>query len=199
MREQSWSGESPVDGTRGRGSLHDPVAGVAAQLRPHMPDHLEAGANILQHLGYIFAELPQPAAAVGTRFVAGRMGVDLARKMLGQRAAKRLGGGGTPFWSSGSRFFDGVGGLQVFQLELKLLDLAEDLLALRAEEHPLELLDQQLETFDLAGSRGEGCRVPLVMRLETIVLREDDRLQRRRIKSVQIGQAGGGEHERSMS
>jgi len=41
--------------------------------------------------------------------------------------------------------------VQFFQLQLKLLDLAEDLLALAAEQHMLQLLDQQREPFDLAG------------------------------------------------
>ena len=56
----------------------------------------------------------------------------------------------------GLQLFDGTGNLQVFELELKLLDLAEHPLALRAEEHPLQLLDQQHEAFDLACPRGEG-------------------------------------------
>ena len=48
-----------------------------------MTKNLEAGANVLQHLGHIFAEFAQPAPAIGTRFMTRHMGMDLARKMLG--------------------------------------------------------------------------------------------------------------------
>jgi hypothetical protein len=58
---------------------------------------------------------------------------------------------------------DGTGGLQVFKLELKLLDLAEDLFALRSEEHALQLLDQERQSLDLAGSRVERRGVPLML------------------------------------
>src|SRR5580692_2340053 len=37
-----------------------------------------------------------------------------------------------------------------------LLRLRQDLLALRAEEHPLQLLDQQHETLDLVRARGHA-------------------------------------------
>jgi hypothetical protein len=82
--------------------------------------------------------------------------------------------------------------VQLFQLQLKLLDLAEDLLAPGAEEHPLQLLHQKHEPFDLAGARAECCRVLLMVR-------EQKRLQRSMIQSVKIGQAEGGGHERSMA
>jgi hypothetical protein len=75
---------------------------------------------------------------------------------------------------------------------------AEHLLALRAEEHPLQLLDQQRQAFDLARSRVQRCGVALMLRLILLVPGEDRRLQRGGIESVQIGQAEDWEHVRSM-
>ena len=163
-----------------------------------MTDNLEAGANVLQHLGDVFAQLAQTAAAVWTGLMAGHMRMDFARKMRGQRAAKGLRRYGALCGRNGMRLFEGAGGLQVFKLELKLLDLAEDLLALRAEEHPLQLLDQQHQALDLAAARGQSHRVSLMLDLGAVPLREDHRLQRRGIESIQIRQAEGGKHERSM-
>src|SRR5665213_3036605 len=94
--------------------LHDPVAGIAAQLRAHMADDLEAGPHVLQHLGGVFAEFAQPAAAIGAGFVVGQVRVDFARKMLGQRTAKRLRGSGAFCRSYGLQLFDGVGNVQLF-------------------------------------------------------------------------------------
>ena len=131
--------------------------------------------------------------------------MDFARKMLRQRAAKGLRGSRTLCGRNRLRLLDGTGGLQVFKLELKLFDLAEDFFALRSEEHPLQLLDQQHQALDLTCSRGERRGVPLLLRLEVIllsliliVLRKDHRLQRCRIKGIQIRQVEGWGHERSM-
>jgi len=117
-----------------------------------MADDLEAGPHVLQHLGHIFPQLAQPSTAVGAPLMAGQVRVDFARKMLGQGAAEGLRRSRTLCGSNRLRLLDGTGGLQVFKLELKLFDLAEDLFALRSEEHPLQLLDQQHQAFDLAGS-----------------------------------------------
>src|SRR5271168_2050507 len=151
MGEQTRSREAAVDGARRRRSLHDAIAGIAAQLRPHMADDLEAGPHVLQHLGHIFPQFAQPSTAVGARIMAGQVRVDFALKMLGQGAAEGLRRCRTLCGRNRLRLLDGTGGLQVFKLELKLLDLAEDLFALRSEEHALQLLDQQHQAFDLAG------------------------------------------------
>src|ERR1700722_307865 len=105
--------------------------------------------------------------------------------------AQRSCGGGTLCRRNNLQLFDGAGNLQVFELELKLLDLAEDLLALRAEQHPLQLLDQQHEAFDLAGSRRESRGVPLM-------LRDQQSLHRFEIKRIEVRKRGGN-HERSMA
>ena len=141
MREQARSSKSAIYGPRWGRCLYDPVASIAAKLRPNMTKHLEAGANVLQHLGYIFAELAQPAAAVGTRFMTRHMSMDFARKVFGQRSPEGLGRCRPVGWSDGLRLFDGAGRMQLFQLQLKLVDLTEDLPTLRAEEHRLSAGD----------------------------------------------------------
>jgi hypothetical protein len=129
-----------------------------------MPDDLEAGPHVLQHLGDILAQLAQPAAAVGAGGVIGQMGVNLARKMLRQRAAKRL-RGNWPFpRRSRSLLFDGLGRVELFELQLKLLDLAKDLLALRSEEHPLQLVDKHLQPLDLGRPRAQRGGIGLMLR-----------------------------------
>lgn len=62
-----------------------------------------------------------------------------------------------------------VRGLFVFELKLKLTELAQDLLALRAEDHVLQLLDHKLQMFDSLASRVQLnglVREGLSMRLE---------------------------------
>ena len=90
MSQQSGSGEPAINGPRRCRRLHDPVTGIAAQLRTHMAQHLEAGPDVLQHLGYVFAQLAEPAAAVGAGLMTRHMGVNFARKMLWQGTATRL-------------------------------------------------------------------------------------------------------------
>jgi hypothetical protein len=169
MGEQTRSREAAVDGSRRRRSLHDAIAGIAAQLRTHMADDLEAGPHVLQHLGHIFPQLAQPATTVRAGSVVRHVRVDFARKMLRQGTAEGLRGSRMLCGRNRLRLLDGAGGLQVFQLQLKLFDLAEDLFALRSKKHPLQLLDQQQQAFDLTCSRGERRGVPLLLRLEVIL------------------------------
>ena len=100
------------------------------------------------------------------------------------------------------------GDLQFFQLQLQLFDLPQHLLALRSEEHTLQLLYQQLQAFDLGSPRVERCTltcdlygvaldlscecgvlclIRLLLRKSGLALGEDHRLQRRRIERIQIG------------
>jgi hypothetical protein len=122
--------------------------------------------------------------------MAGHVRVDFARKMLGQGAAEGLRRSRTLCGRNRLRLLDGTGGLQIFKLELKLFDLAEDLFALRSEEHPLELLDQQHQAFDLAGPRGKRSGVSLM-------LSDQQRLDGFKIEAIEIRERGD-KHERSM-
>src|ERR1700674_3572940 len=85
--QQAWSGEPPIDGAAGCRCLHDAVASGTAHPWAHMTNDLEACWTVLEHLGDIFAELLQSAAAVGTALFTGEMGVDFTRQMVGQRAS----------------------------------------------------------------------------------------------------------------
>ena len=195
MREQTRAGKATFDGTRRSRRLHDPVAAIAAQLRPHMADDLEAGPDAFQHLGHILTELAQLAAAVGAAVVIGHMGMDSARKMLREWAAERLRGCGTLCLGSVPDLFDGTSRLQRFQLQLQLLDLAQHLLALGSEKHPLQLLDQHHQALDLGCARAQLLMLDPRMSVQV----QDHRLQCSRIESIQIGQAECLGHVRSMS
>jgi hypothetical protein len=64
-------------------------------------------------------------------------------------------------------------------LQFQLLNLTEDLLALGAEEHALELLDHQYQAFDLGRPRAQSSRVVLV-------LCDQQRLGGFQIKAVEV-------------
>jgi len=164
-----------------------------------MANHLEACPHPLQHLGNIFAQNSKSAAAIGAGLMVWHVGMDFAGKMRGKWTTERLRGN----WPIDGRdrrdLFDSACCLQLFELQLQLFDLAEDLLAPGAEEHALQLLDQQHQALNLARTGTQGRRVRLMLRSEVIVLSHDHRLQCCAIQSVQIGQAEGVEHERSMT
>jgi hypothetical protein len=67
-----------------------------------------------------------------------------------------------------------------------LRDLPDELLAPGSEEHPLELVEQQLEVSDLACTRGK-----------LFMLCPDQRLHRLGTEVIEIGQQSCG-HRRSM-
>ena len=83
MSEQPGPCKSAIDRPRGCWCLHDAVAGLAAQLRTHMANNLEAGPHVLQHLGGICAQLAHVATAIGAGIVLRHVRVDFTRKMLG--------------------------------------------------------------------------------------------------------------------
>lgn len=107
-----------------------------------MADHLERRSHILQDLGRVFAKLAELAPAIRTGIMAWQVRVGLARKMLWQGTAGWLPRRRLPGGSNRPLLLSRLRGLQFFQLQLQLLDLTKDLLALRSEEHPLELLNQ---------------------------------------------------------
>lgn len=179
MREQTWAGKPPFDRAGGRGRLHDPVVSRTAEPGAHMADDLEAGWQVLQHLGDILAQRLQHAAAGGTVLLGGMMGMDFTRQMLGQWPALVRHGSAIRDRISALRCGCGLGVVrfELFQLQFQLLDLTLDLLRTSSKLHPLQLGDQQLQMFNLV-EVGE----------QRGVLQVDHGLQGRGIETVEIGQ-----------
>jgi hypothetical protein len=147
--QQARSGETALNGTRGRRRLNHAITTRTGELRPHMPNHSEVLGDVLQLFGDIFPELAQLGAAVRAAVADGRVGSHFAREVLGERLAirpalRRL----LRCNALDSRFRRGLGGLHVFEFKLKLLELDDDLLALAAEDHAAQLLHHQLQVLD---------------------------------------------------
>src|SRR5258708_8570621 len=83
VRQQAWSGEPPIDGAAGCRCLHDAVASGTAHPRAHMTDNLEAGREVLEHLGDIFTELLHSAAALRTALFTGDTSADFPSQISG--------------------------------------------------------------------------------------------------------------------
>ncbi len=167
-----------------------------------MPNHLIAGRNAFQNLRDIFAQLAQLAAAIGACLLRGQVGVHFAGKIRRQW---------TPSWLlPGRRVRVGcrrnafsLTGLEFFELQLQLFDLAGDLLTLRAENHPPQLGDDQLEMFYLViaadhlfvmGSNG------LILSEHLLLLRNNQRFEKTSIECAQIaGDDGGIGHRREYA
>jgi hypothetical protein len=99
-----------------------------------MADHAEAGRHKLQLLGHVLAQRPQAAATSRASIGRGRIHLFVSRQMIGQRPAHRL----LSRRLVGRRHLArrlGLVGLQVFQLQLKLLDLVVQLFRLAAKLH----------------------------------------------------------------
>jgi hypothetical protein len=118
-----------------------------------MANDLEAARHVIQNLGDILAELGHAGAAVGTGAgaVILRLMHDLvSRQMLGQRLTLRLAisGDDRTIFRLGLGDILGFAGLQLFELQLKLLDLAGNPFRCPAELHPAQLGDLELELLD---------------------------------------------------
>ena len=121
-----------------------------------MANHLEALGNVLQLLAHVFAELLQRSAAIRAAVVFGSVRDGLARQMrrqglaLGPRLWRRFGANRVC-----SRIRRGLRGLQFFQFQFELFQLDDDLLALLTEDRAPQLLDQQLQMFDLLAASAQ--------------------------------------------
>ena len=80
MSQQSRPGQAAIDRTARCWCLHDRIATRAAQLGANMADHLETGRNLFEHLGDILTQFLQCAAALRARLL-------LRLMYLGSRAA----------------------------------------------------------------------------------------------------------------
>src|ERR1700745_3980326 len=100
--------------------------------------------------------MPQLATAVRTAIAGRRVGCDFPREMLWERLAFRS-------WlpllrrcpSFSTSLQLGMSRLVFFQLKLHLLQLDDDLLAIRAEDDMTKLLDRQLQVLDMLAARAQ--------------------------------------------
>jgi len=160
-----------------------------------VPDHPEAIRDVLQLLRNIFAEVAKTTTALRTAAVFGVVRDGLAGEMIGQRLASGLRSTGviTLSISCWNRRACGMDRLHLFQLQFELIELHGELLALPAEKHATELLNNQPQTFNLLCVRKQLGLVlfPLLgqrfaMPLSLFVLRDDQRLQRFGVECIEI-------------
>ena len=165
--EQVRAGPAARRDVERRRRLADPLAVPARHLLAHVLDHLPLARDHLQRLGDGLAELAQPRAAAAVAGRRRRNDDALARQMLGERLAgrafarerrnvRRLGGG-----ALGGDLVLGGGGLQLFELQLHLIEQARRALRARPVDLPLELGDLQVLTRDrrrVVGQLGAGER-----------------------------------------
>lgn len=149
MGQQRRPCDATLNRPRWRRRLNDDIAPGARHLDAHMTNHLVGRGHAFKDLGNIFAQLAQLAAALRTRMFRGQMRVYLARQVIGQPATRWL-GPGCGMRGRTRRYAPGLVRLKLFELQLQLFNLVRDLLALRAENHPPQLGDYQLEVFDFA-------------------------------------------------
>ena len=173
VRDQARPRQSALDRQRRHRRLHDRFARPAAQLRPDVADHFEAGGDVFEHFALVLAEAAEGRAAAA-RAGAGRLvGDGLARQMFGQwladRLASRAGFGrdaGVGFGGRVGRVGAGILGGDIFlefadqQFELfdVLVELfrgpAEPCAAQHGQLH-FQLFDVQCLGMDLGGVGGE--------------------------------------------
>ena len=132
------------------------------------------------------------------------MGYDLAGQMLWQRLARGP-GLGRSHNRLYAHFSGGLRGLQLFQVKFELLKLDGYLLALRAEHHAAQLLDDHLQMFDLLNVRmqffvlcGERLLIGGICFALLHVLLNDQRLQGFAIKLTKVRQSSSN-HAKSMA
>ena len=77
--EQTGPRQPALDGQRRHRGLHDGLAGAAAQLRPDMLDHLEAGGGVFEHFTLVLADTAEDRAAAAGTGAGGFVGDGLTR------------------------------------------------------------------------------------------------------------------------
>nr|WKF60900.1 hypothetical protein HUO10_005422 [Paraburkholderia busanensis] len=155
MREQPGTRHAAIDWPTGRSRLHDAVATGTGLLESAVTNHSPIPRHILELLGNVLAELAKFAAALRTARVLGLMYNVLTMQMFRQwLAPRRLAGlRAGPCWCVDRR--RPIVGLQIFETQFQLLDLAINLLRLAPELHALEFRDPQLQVLDLERPVGE--------------------------------------------
>jgi hypothetical protein len=160
----------------GAGGCADLLAVPARELLAHRLDDLPRARDHLQRLGHVLAELRQPRAAAGRAGARRRDHDALARQVLGERLPDGpLALEGSDVVGPGCRFLGdqivlGGVGLEIFELQLHLVEQAAAAFGAGAILLAPELGDLQLEVGDqgLDGAltgMGVGQAWPLPRRL----------------------------------
>jgi hypothetical protein len=165
-RQKAGSGPAAGDDVEGGRRLGDLLAGAAGELLPDGLNDLPLPGDHLQRLRHIFAEFAQDTA---TARASGRSRQDdaLARQMRRQRRPHRLATGEAAHHRVVLGGFGGrdLGGdlvlrrrrLELFQLQLQLVEDLAAALGRWPEAVPLHLGDDQLQMLDhRLGARGAG-------------------------------------------
>jgi len=92
--QQARPGETTLDRTARRGSLHDVRTATATQLRPDDPDHFELCRHEFEKLRDVLAKLRSVPPPFRTRALLGRVRLRLTRQVLRQRTPCGLSSGG---------------------------------------------------------------------------------------------------------
>jgi hypothetical protein len=154
MGQQTGSGKTAFNRPRWSRGFDNSVAARAGELRPHVANDLEAVGDVLELFRHIVAKVPQLTAAIRAAITSGNVRHHFAIEMPGQRLALR-----SCLRFPGRRntithgFHLGLGRLFLFKLELELLELEDDLLALGSEDRVPQLLDHELHVLDALAAR----------------------------------------------
>ena len=119
-----------------------------------MTDHLETGRHVFQLLRDILAQVFDRPAARRAGICVWCMHLLHARQVRRQRLLLRRRSQSSSLMLRMTGILPFVG-LQIFQVQLELLDLAVELLGLATELQPPQSGDRQLEIFDLGGAVAE--------------------------------------------
>jgi hypothetical protein len=191
-RQQAGAGPAAGKRVKRRRRLGDPLARPAAELLADGLDHLPLPGDHLQRLGDILAELDQLALAAGAKRRR-RDHHSFARQMRRQRCPHRLAPGealdralaGLGRGRFGSAVILARRRLQLFELQLQLVEQPAPLLRRRPEPLTLQLGDQELQMRDHRLGAG-GPRLGLEPRR---TLGKQRRLQRRNVVGTELGRA----------
>src|SRR4051812_48424585 len=119
-----------------------------------MADDLEALRNILELFRDVVPEMSKAAtairAAIAVELVHDLFALEMFRQRLAFGTRLRFLARRDTF---GDRFGFRLRGLVLFEFELQLFELENQLLALPAEDHVSELLNHQLQMFDTRTAR----------------------------------------------
>jgi hypothetical protein len=155
VRKQRRARDAAVDRAARCCRLHDAIAARAGQLRTTVTDHAEVRQHVLELFCDVFAERLEPPTAIRTAVTGGQMDALFAFAMVRQRFPTDTFALRTRRCRSGGYIGGTFVGLQVFQPQFELFDLAIQVLRLPAELHAAQFRDCELQVLDLDRARRE--------------------------------------------